>query len=146
MIRGSVPVFWEQKGVVEDVSITRGSELTKKAFYKHFDDIITTYGPIFSVDLLSDTKQREIVLTKEYVKQIYDSEHKEKIKFLHFDFHAYCRGDKYDSLKILIAKLESGLQDFGYFVEDIKARKVLRMQNGVFRMNCLDSLDRTNVA
>jgi hypothetical protein len=36
MIRGSVPVFWEQKGMVEDVTISRGSDMTKKAFHLHF--------------------------------------------------------------------------------------------------------------
>ena len=96
MIRGSVPVFWKHKGLVEDVTLTRGPELTKKAFTKHFEDIIGSYGPIFVLDLLSDTKAREVILTKEYLKQIYDSELKEKIKFLHLDFHRYCKGDKYD--------------------------------------------------
>jgi hypothetical protein len=66
MVRGSVPVFWEQKGVVEDVSISRSPELTKKAFTKHFEDLIGTYGPVFCLDLLSDTKAREVVLTKEF--------------------------------------------------------------------------------
>jgi synaptojanin len=46
MLRGSVPVFWEQKGVTENVSLTRGPEHQKKAFTKHFDDLISTYGPI----------------------------------------------------------------------------------------------------
>lgn len=55
MLRGSVPVFWEQKGVVESVNLTRGSEVTKKAFTKHFEDIISNYGPVYAIDLLSDT-------------------------------------------------------------------------------------------
>jgi synaptojanin len=55
MLRGSVPVFWEQKGVVENVNLTRGPEITKKAFSKHFEDIISTYGPVYAIDLLSDT-------------------------------------------------------------------------------------------
>lgn len=68
MLRGSVPVFWEQKGVMEGVNLTRSSEITKKAFTKHFEDIITTYGPMYAVDLLSDTAAREIILTKEYLR------------------------------------------------------------------------------
>jgi len=126
MIRGSVPVFWEQKGTLEGVTISRGPELTKKAFAKHFDDIISTYGPTFIVDLLSDTKAREVILTKEYVKHLYDSEHKDKLRFLHFDFHGYCKGDKYDALKVMVSKVDAGIKDYGFFVEDIKARKVLR--------------------
>ena len=68
IIRGSVPVFWEQKGVTEGVALTRGPELTKKAFTKHFEDLISTYGPNYAIDLLSDTKAREIILTKEYIR------------------------------------------------------------------------------
>lgn len=39
IIRGSVPVFWEQKGMVEDVTLTRGTDMTKQAFFKHFDEL-----------------------------------------------------------------------------------------------------------
>ncbi len=46
----------------------------------------------------------------------------------------------------MVAKVESGISDYGWFVEDVKARKVLKLQSGAFRINCLDSLDRTNVA
>ena len=35
-IRGSVPVFWEQRGLAEDVNLTRNSEMTKKPFGVHF--------------------------------------------------------------------------------------------------------------
>ncbi len=45
-----------------------------------------------------------------------------------------------------MAKVESGITDNGWFVEDVQARKVLKLQAGAFRVNCLDSLDRTNVA
>ena len=43
IIRGSVPVFWEQKGMIEGVTLTRGPEMTKKAFQKHFEDLLSTY-------------------------------------------------------------------------------------------------------
>jgi len=43
---------------------------------------------------------------------------------MHFDFHRYCKGDKYDSLKLMITKLDQALIDGNYFIEDIKARKV----------------------
>jgi hypothetical protein len=36
--------------------------------------------------------------------------------------------------------------EHGYFIENIQKKEVERLQNGVFRTNCLDSLDRTNVA
>lgn len=90
--------------MIEGVTISRGPEMTKKSFHKHFEDLHSTYSSISIIDLLSDTKQREIILTKEYVRQVYESEFKEKLKFLHFDFHHYCSGDRYQSLKVLVGK------------------------------------------
>jgi synaptojanin len=40
MVRGSVPIFWEQKGLIEDVVITKNSELTHRSFNKHFEDLV----------------------------------------------------------------------------------------------------------
>lgn len=68
MVRGSIPVFWEQRGMIEGVTITRGPDMTKKAFNKHINELLSTYGNIYIVDLLSDTKPRETILTKEYVR------------------------------------------------------------------------------
>lgn len=112
---------------MEGVTLLRGPEMTKRAFHKHFDDLKKTYGEIFVVDLLSDTKEREVILTKEYVRQIYASDFRKNIQFIHFDFHRYCAGDKYDSLKVLISKLGEGLHKFGYFLEDVEGKKVLRV-------------------
>ncbi len=47
---------------------------------------------------------------------------------------------------MLVGKAGEGVQEFGFFAEDVDEKKILRMQEGVFRVNCLDSLDRTNVA
>lgn len=148
IVRGSVPIFWEQKGMIEDVVLTKSSELTAQAFQKHMRDLIATYSDITVVDLLSDTKAREVVLTSEYVKQIYESPRdiKGKLKFVHYDFHGFCSGDRYQRLKVLIGKAQEGLSNYGFFLEDMDEKKVRRLQTGVFRVNCLDSLDRTNVA
>ncbi len=54
--------------MIEGVTISRGPEMTKKSFHKHFEDLHNTYNSISIIDLLSDTKQREIILTKEYVR------------------------------------------------------------------------------
>lgn len=94
-VRGSVPVFWEQKGIMEDVQLTRNPEMTKKAFRLHMHDIISTYGPVYIINLLRDKTVREMRITKEYVRQVYESDLKENMKFLNFDFHHYCGGDKY---------------------------------------------------
>ena len=94
-IRGSVPVFWAQKGMMEDVMLTRNPEMTKKAFGLHFKEITDTYGPVYCINLLRFKTPREVLITTEYVRHVYESEMKKDIKFLNFDFHHYCGGDKY---------------------------------------------------
>lgn len=77
---------------------------------------------------------------------MHESVFKDKIKFTNFDFHHYCGGDKYQALKVLVKKVDTDLLRQGYLVEDMGTRSVESLQTGVFRTNCLDSLDRTNVA
>ena len=57
--RGSVPIFWAQNGkgtskLMEDVIITRSTEMTREAFTKHFSEMIADYKEVFCVDLLQD--------------------------------------------------------------------------------------------
>jgi len=97
-----VPIFWEQKGITENVLLTRGPELTKKAFHKHASDIVSTYGPCHIINLLRYKKRREALLTREYVRQCYESELKDKLTTTNFDFHGYCGGERYQALKVLV--------------------------------------------
>jgi len=46
----------------------------------------------------------------------------------------------------MIQKIDQEIVDHGYFVENLLEKSVEQVQRGVFRTNCLDSLDRTNVA
>ena len=80
-ICGSVPVFWEQSGVKEDVSLTRSHELSKKAFQLHFNDITNTYTKVYCINLLAVKTEREALLTNAYVRQVYEYEPKDKIKY-----------------------------------------------------------------
>lgn len=69
-------------------------------------------------------------MTNAYVKQIYDSdpEIKDKIKYQHYDFHAYTSGNNFDALKVLVNKTEKDLLEHGYFIENIAKRSVEKMQ------------------
>lgn len=90
-----------------------------------------------------------MVLTKEYIYQLHQcpDDIKDKVMFHHFDFHAFCSGDNYHQLKVMLGKLTPGLLQYGFFAEERQPQsKVTQRQTGVFRVNCLDSLDRTNVA
>lgn len=45
----------------------------------------------------------------------------------------------------MISKLKVDLDLHGLFVENTSEKSVKKLQKGVIRTNCLDSLDRTNV-
>ena len=93
--------------MIETIEVTRDSEQTREAFNIHFRNCTSDYGPIMCVDLLSDSKAREIKLTKEFIKQCYESPFNKEglLKIVHFDFHHFCKGDKYKSLKVLLGKV-----------------------------------------
>lgn len=61
-----------------------------------------------------------------------------------FDFHKQCSKERYDRLSILTNRLATDQDAFGYFAMN-KEGNVLQVQKGVFRVNCIDCLDRTNV-
>jgi hypothetical protein len=67
--------------VKEDVSLTRSFELTKKAFELHFQDVVGTYGNVFCINLLAVKTAREQILSNEYVRHIYETSLKDKIKY-----------------------------------------------------------------
>jgi hypothetical protein len=68
-IRGSVPVFWEQKGFGEKIVITRSPALSKAAFRCHASDIINTYGPLMVINLLRYMKKgKEMIISTEFVR------------------------------------------------------------------------------
>jgi len=65
------------------------------------------------------------------------------LKYIAFDFHKECRGFNYQNIEKLGNNIKLDLQKFSYF--EIDNGKIKNQQTGVFRTNCIDSLDRTNV-
>lgn len=66
------------------------------------------------------------------------------VRYESFDFHAECRKMQWHRLNILIDRVAHEQDEFGVF--HIKSDgTILSTQTGVFRTNCIDCLDRTNV-
>lgn len=174
-VRGSVPLFWEQPpGLIpgqQKVQITRSAEATQPAFDKHFEDLEFNYGAVHVINLLSDSKPAEVQLTEGYNYHISKNLLKHKgqgissehnlLRVTEFDFHAETRGAAgYQSANLIRHKIDDYAEGFAYFLsEDSNRRRgdssmekynsrkstVVLQQEGVFRTNCLDSLDRTNL-
>lgn len=66
------------------------------------------------------------------------------VRYESFDFHAECRKMQWHRLNILIDRLAHEQDEFGVFHVKLDGT-VLSTQSGVFRTNCIDCLDRTNV-
>ncbi|KAI8806214.1 SacI homology domain-containing protein [Cladochytrium replicatum] len=151
-LRGSVPAFWEQRGlqVVHKIDLTRGSELTYPAFTKHFQDLIDNYGKVNVVNLLSNREDSpEYELSQQFREHTVRLSHAlapDNLRYTSFDFHSVVNRTNFDRLSALVDVTRGSMDDYGYFVYDTAAKTPVTVQEGVFRTNCLDCLDRTNYA
>ncbi|KAH8602663.1 SacI homology domain-containing protein [Bisporella sp. PMI_857] len=171
-IRGSVPVFWEQAaGLIpgqQKITITRSQEGSQPAFDKHFGELEENYGSVHIVNLLSETKPGEAELTKLYrygvrhsaLNQVEgkNSRDHQLLRETEFDFHAETKGPNgYEAASMIRRLIEHSADGFAYYlseeveeIPDDDERPIRRTvpvleQEGVFRTNCLDCLDRTNL-
>jgi SacI homology domain len=150
-IRGSVPVFWEQNGLQlpgqSKITISRSAEATQPAFDLHFKTLTHKYGAVHIVNLLSQNqKQGENALGQAYSSHLRDlpPEEGQQVYLTNFDFHAVTGGNFKEANSIRPLLLEAA-REFAYYLEDMTTKSIVLEQMGVFRTNCLDCLDRTNV-
>ncbi|XP_055383120.1 phosphatidylinositol-3-phosphatase SAC1 [Condylostylus longicornis] len=142
--RGSIPLFWRQTPNLKlkpPPEIIAGKDHLS-AFTKHFDAQIMLYGRQVLVNLI-DQKGREAALEKAY-KNLVELLGSDSIRYEAFDFHAECKKMRWDRLNILIDRLAHEQNEFGYFHLGSDGQ-LYSSQDGVFRVNCIDCLDRTNV-
>lgn len=172
--RGSVPLFWEQASGLpgqQKIQITRSAEATQHAFDKHFQALSVRYGDVVVVNLLSDEKPQEQQLTRQYLQHVDatslnhtsqaagEPDHTH-VTAVNYDFHAETRGPNgYEAASGIRRWIEKSAIAFEYFLSEDIAEVVTKdgrqhsilgqndrvKQNGVFRTNCLDCLDRTNL-
>lgn len=69
---------------------------------------------------------------------------KGEVRYEYFDFHSECRKMRWDRLNILLLRLDAEIDAHDFFHLS-KDGTVLSQQTGVYRTNCIDCLDRTNV-
>ncbi|KAL6930091.1 hypothetical protein ACO0SA_001498 [Hanseniaspora valbyensis] len=146
IIRGSVPCFWEQDTALLNpkVTVNRSVEATQPVFDSHFGKVCSKYGPVNIVNLLS-TKSSEIELTKRYRSLYKGSKLGNELEMTEFDFHKETSQDGFAAASKISPMINDFLMESGYFAYDVRDKKLISEQNGVFRVNCLDCLDRTNL-
>ncbi|KAM3178932.1 hypothetical protein ACTXT7_001608 [Hymenolepis weldensis] len=173
-IRGSVPLYWNQRPSLKYKPVIRLGPLKaitnpsnpeyepqglidvkpvqRTIVQKHFNDVcyLNRYGKVVAINLLDQTGMekplcRIYTLASQAVNPM-------EFKYEAFDFHRECRGLRWDRLQVLIDRLEPELAAMGHLRllaptnrESLQDASVLSQQSGVFRTNCIDCLDRTNV-
>jgi len=140
----SVPLYWSQSPYsLHPVPVLdRPEEENEKAIRLHFEKQKRVYGCQIIVNL-AELSGREAIVGAEYRRQIEKMENP-NIKYVEFDFHRETKGMKFENITKLSTRLMDEFSKMGYFWQINKAT-VLSKQKGVFRTNCMDCLDRTNV-
>lgn len=143
-VRGSIPLHWTQK---TDYRYKPEIEIDThdnhdSSMRKHFVELKQHYGNISVVSLI-DNHGHEAKLAHEFSQRMSSIQAYQTIPYHHFDFHRECSKMRWHNLSILMDALEREIDSYGFFAMDKK--EIARLQTGVIRTNCIDSLDRTNV-
>ncbi|CAH2245690.1 jg4850 [Pararge aegeria aegeria] len=142
-VRGSVPIFWSQPDYKfrPPPRLDRTEEESHTAFKKHFEDELKMYKQVCIVNLV-EQQGRERIIWEAYSNHVLKYNNPDII-YATFDFHEYCRGMHYENVSILINAIADIIGEMRFCWRD--NRGLICTQNGVFRVNCIDCLDRTNV-
>lgn len=108
---------------------------------------------------LIDEKGSQLRIGKEFSRLFKDLKQKDDdLDYTWFDFHGKCKKMKWENLSQLVNICKEKINEYGHFTAqlrmgfnervelyDKKNVRILTEQNGCFRTNCMDCLDRTNV-
>lgn len=143
-IRGSIPLFWSQKTNLKYKPAIKidDSKNHVDAFKNHVSSHLSHYEGKVLINLINQHGS-EGMLEKTFM-ETFKLINEPQLKYEAFDFHRQCGKDRWDRLSILINRLANDQDSFGYFCVN-KNGAVIGTQSGVFRTNCIDCLDRTNV-
>ncbi|MBA0756909.1 hypothetical protein Gotri_020046 [Gossypium trilobum] len=163
--RGSIPLFWSQEtsrlNLKPDIILSKKDQ-SYEATRLHFENLVERYGnPIIILNLIKtqEKKPRESILRQEFANAIdfinKDLSEENRLRFLHWDLHKHSRRN-IDDGDMLPLKYSNDTEDIyrserNYSGENNVANgnhsvKPPTFQRGVLRTNCIDCLDRTNVA
>lgn len=161
-IRGSVPVYWAEINNLRykpDLQIMDMAE-TASTYQQHMRQLVDKYGSVYSLNLVNqkgyEKPVKEAFETVVNVTNNNDRQLADQTKYIYWDFHAQCKGMRFDRIDNLVGDLQDLLLADGWYHSVAPApsgvgssagqTKVLSVQKGVVRSNCMDCLDRTNVS
>ena len=148
-------MFWEQQGLQlgnPKIQFTRSLDASDISFRVHFNDLLHVYSsPVYVVNLLSsDINQPENSLSRRFYRHIQmlsKTPSGASVHYIPFDMNSALESGAYASLSAILSSVirVDFIDDIGLFIFDKGQSVIVSNQKGVFRINCLDCLDRTNV-
>ncbi|GAA5900530.1 uncharacterized protein JCM6883_002873 [Sporobolomyces salmoneus] len=144
-IRGSIPAYWSQSpwALKPPPVLERTPKDTQEAMGKHIDALEARYGRLVLVNLAEQTGKEGAVVAafREGMESLKKEE--DKVRYLEWDFHHLTKGMHYENISKLIDLIRDDLEELRTFWST--PEETYSLQTGVTRINCIDSLDRTNV-
>ncbi|XP_002163746.2 phosphatidylinositol-3-phosphatase SAC1 [Hydra vulgaris] len=144
--RGSIPLYWSQYPTIKykPKPMLTPSCNNIEGFKRHIDNQLAYYGKQILINLI-DQKGSEKVIGDKFKEIALHSGYNEiQLKYVAFDFHKECSKMRWNRLDLLLDQLKNSIFAMSYFRVQ-HDRNIVEQQSGVFRTNCIDCLDRTNV-
>lgn len=139
-------VFWEQQGLQlgkHTIQLSRSAAATQPAVERHFRELVKLYGKQHIVNLLGQKEgSAELILTDAYTQHVKNLDMGDLVRMTHYDFHAMVKGNQFENLESLVNMLRPSIKEYGFFLVNQKTGQIVSTQQGTFRVNCLDCLDR----
>jgi hypothetical protein len=174
-VRGSIPVIWTQEPDLnlnpKITPLLNDNARNLNCFSRHTAELLDRYKKVIFINLVDKKNYQGVIgncFTDTFTEygnhnprnfEILYLDLKNKVDYTWFDFHAECKKMKYQNIQKLLNydSVSDAVKTFGYthivtekgFTFSSRAEtpnyKVITTQEGCFRVNCIDSLDRTNV-
>ncbi|KAL3902166.1 MAG: hypothetical protein SGCHY_000017 [Lobulomycetales sp.] len=144
--RGSIPLYWRQIPCIKYTPrlVVYSNPSTADSFRKHFAEQFHFYGTQIIAIHLANSHGYEEPLAQGFARHA-SLMADPRLRYLHFDFHKECSKMRWDRIRTaLLPQISADLEQHGYTHVDDSGRLV-RVQSGAVRTNCVDCLDRTNV-
>jgi len=148
--RGHPMVFYKKnKHETKLILIDKPDDLYENSIIKHIEAITSSNNQnIFVLNLLSDYSTPEIEISQHFKCDLLPNKtlKKKMIQYLKYECKADIESKDYIKVESFINNMlenDHFMNTIQYYLEDNK--KVCMMQKGVFRVNCFNSLDRTNI-
>lgn len=142
-VRGSIPLLWSQSPNLKykiPILLAPPSR-SNSVFAAHARHLLARHGAVTAINLANQTG-REGKLSGAYADAAAAAT-APGFRLVPFDFHRQCGATNYANLEVLWKDVAGDASAAGYWFRDNAGTAAV--QRGAFRVNCIDTLDRTNV-